>query len=67
MINNHIDECGLKISSLCKNVLYACILCRHSSIKSTPPTVMYGAMVWCCLRSGQSERSHFQRLLTKKF
>ena len=43
--------------------LEACINCsshlfRHFIIRNTPLTVMCGAMVWCCLRYGQSGRSH---------
>ncbi len=39
---------------------------RLSFTRSTPPIVMYGAMVWCCLRSGQSGRSHSHNLQTVK-
>ena len=28
---------------------------------------MYGAMVWCCLRSGRLGKSHFQSSLTSKY
>ena len=42
-------------------------LYRPSSIESTPLTVMYGATVWCSLRSGQLERNRSQRLPIKKF
>ena len=35
-------------------------------IRSTPQTVMYGAMAWCCLRSGQLGRSHSHSTLIKR-
>ena len=57
-----IKLCLILVSLIHENALY-----RLSSIESTPLIVMYGAMVWCCLRYGLLERSHFQRLLTKKF
>ena len=35
-------------------------ICRPSFIRSSRLTVMCGAMAWCCLKSGQSGRSHSQ-------
>ena len=58
IIMQSVDFCLLLLNN---------IFLRHSSTKSTLLTVTYGAMVWCCLRSGQLGRSHFQRFLIKRF
>ena len=42
------------------------ILYRLCFSKGIPPTVMFGAMVWCCLRSGQLGRSHSHNTQTTK-
>ena len=52
-------------------LLEACINCsshlfRHFIIRNTPLTVMCGAMVWCCLRSGQLGRSRSHSAQTPK-
>ena len=39
---------------------------RLSFTRSTRLTAMCGAMVWCCLRSGQSGRSHSHSTQTVK-
>ena len=46
---------------------YYALFYRLFTIRSTRLTVMCGAMAWCCLRSGQLERNHFQSSQTSKY
>ena len=67
---NKNNNCYMVEFSLTSNRFHCTIMIlyyyRPSSIKSIPLIVMYGAMVWCYLRSGQLERSRSQRYPTVK-